>query len=227
MRNDSTAGEAVTQDRLALIPLLSLLLFVLTGAFATLDRKGEVILNISLCLVLGTAAVELSAKRAMEWPGIFLACVTGSVLLLSTFRPVHPLLAANWALVTVSFGFISANLFLYLGRRGRITNGRLYGSISLYLMIAIFYYALFNLLETLNPNSFYETSFPAGSPVSTHSLLYFSLVTLTTLGSGDIVPVTHQARVFTAFESITGVLYIAITVARLVAAYSSTDHDHN
>ena len=57
--------------------------------------------------------------------------------------------------------------------------------------------------------------------MSKHSLLYFSLVTLTTLGYGDIVPLTQQARVFAALEAVTGVLYMAITVARLVAAYKA------
>jgi hypothetical protein len=200
---------------------------LITSAFAPLNRKGEVILDIVLCVALGAAAVELSARRAMRWPAIFLAVPTAFVLLLSTFHPARALLTANWALVTIAFGFISANLFLYLGRPGRITNGRLYGSVSLYLMIATVFYGLFNLLETLNPASFRVNSLPAGSAVSKHSLLYFSLVTLTTLGYGDIVPLTQQARVFAAVESVTGVLYIAITVARLVAAYKATDRDED
>ena len=158
----------------------------------------------------------------MRWAGIFLVSSTAFALGLGTFRPVRPLLAATSALVTISFGFIAVNLFLYLGRPGQITNGRLYGSVSLYLMIATVYYGVFNLLETINPASFSELGLPAGSPVSRHSLFYFSLVTLTTLGYGDIVPLSHQARVFAALESVTGVLYIAITVARLVAAYKAT-----
>jgi len=50
------------------------------------DRKGEVILGIVLWGALGAAAVGLSAKRAMQWPGIFLASATAFVLLLTTFR---------------------------------------------------------------------------------------------------------------------------------------------
>jgi voltage-gated potassium channel Kch len=55
------------------------------------------------------------------------------------------------------------------------------------------------------------------------TFLYFSMLTLTTLGYGDIVPLTPAARMFAALESVTGVLYVAITVARLVAAYQKTD----
>jgi Ion channel len=222
-RADSTEIDTATQDRLALVMMVSLLLFPLVGAFVTHDRKGEIVLTIVLCVALGAAAVHLSAKWTMRWPGIVLASSTAIVLLLSTFRPVRPLVATASALVTVSFGFIATNLFLYLGRPGQITNGRLYASVSLYLMIATVYYAVFTLIETINPGSFSERGLPAGSPVPKHSLLYFSLVTLTTLGYGDIVPVSREARAFAAFESVTGVLYIAITMARLVAAYRTAD----
>jgi voltage-gated potassium channel Kch len=59
------------------------------------------------------------------------------------------------------------------------------------------------------------------------SHLYFSFVTLTTLGYGDIVPATPLARMLTVLEAATGVLYIAITVARLVAAYQRADRGEN
>jgi voltage-gated potassium channel len=58
-------------------------------------------------------------------------------------------------------------------------------------------------------------------------LLYFSLVTLTTLGYGDLLPVTPFARIVAALEAVTGVLYIAITVARLVAAYQRTENERS
>jgi len=56
-------------------------------------------------------------------------------------------------------------------------------------------------------------------------LIYFSLVTLTTIGYGDIVPLTGEARMLAALEGVTGVLYIAITVAILVSGYRRTSSD--
>ena len=52
-------------------------------------------------------------------------------------------------------------------------------------------------------------------------LLYFSLITLTTVGYGDIVPLSGMARILTALEGVTGVLYIATTVALLVGRFKS------
>jgi hypothetical protein len=52
------------------------------------------------------------------------------------------------------FGFASLGLFTYLGKPGAITSGRMYGSVSLYLMLAMFWFALFNLTEAIHPGSF-------------------------------------------------------------------------
>jgi voltage-gated potassium channel Kch len=56
-------------------------------------------------------------------------------------------------------------------------------------------------------------------------LLYFSLITLTTVGYGDIVPLSGTARILTALEGVTGVLYIATTVALLVGRFKSESWD--
>ena len=56
-------------------------------------------------------------------------------------------------------------------------------------------------------------------------LLYFSLVTLSTVGYGDIVPLSGMARIVTALEGVTGVLYVAITVALLVGRFRSESSD--
>ena len=75
-------------------------------------------------------------------------------------------------------------------------------------------------MKAIYPASFVQVSAPTNARVPRAALLYFSLTTLTTVGYGDIVPVT-PARVFAALEGAAGVLYIAITVALLVAANQS------
>jgi voltage-gated potassium channel Kch len=55
---------------------------------------------------------------------------------------------------------------------------------------------------------------------------YFSLITLTTVGFGDIAPLAEMARMLASLEALTGTLFIAILISRLVAVYSSaTSHD--
>ena len=207
-------------DRYSLILLISLIVFLLLSAFVSENNVlGDVVLAISIYVTLAAGTLELSQKRNWLWPGTLIAGTSMLIMLAHFFYPAHMIMVANWFCLAAFLGFVSVALFSYLGLPGSVTSGRLYGLVSLYLMLGVFYFAIFNLIETVHPHSFMETTNPDLHKVSRHSLLYLSLITLTTLGYGDIVPVTPSARLFAAFEAITGVLYIAITVARLVSAY--------
>jgi voltage-gated potassium channel len=211
-------------DRYSLILLISLIVFLILSAFVSEHHVlGDVVLAVSIygTLVIGT--LELSQKRNWRWPGTLLAGISMMIMLVHFFYPGRLLMVANWIFLAAFLGFVSVALFSYLGLPGSVTSGRLYGLVSLYLMLGVFYFAIFNLLETVHPHSFMETASWSPHEVSRHSLLYLSLITLTTLGYGDIVPVTPSARLVAALEATTGVLYIAITVARLVSAYQKED----
>ena len=56
---------------------------------------------------------------------------------------------------------------------------------------------------------------------------YFSFITLSTVGYGDITPVSRAARWLAAMEAMTGLLYVAVLIARLVSVYSSAKRDHS
>ncbi len=87
------------------------------------------------------------------------------------------------------------------------------GGASVYLLIATLWSVLFIFVELVNPGSFLEQ----GAPVRDEGwATYYSLVTLTTLGFGDIVPVSRAARLATVSEAALGQLYLAIFVGRLV-----------
>jgi hypothetical protein len=131
--------------------------------------------------------------------------------------PTHGLLISYWALLALFLGFVSIGLFSYLGKTGSAGSDRILVSVSLYLLIGMLWFDLYKLLDTLHPGSFLASSSPQSLPPG--SLMYLSFITLTTLGYGDIVPVTPIARIVAALEAVAGVLYIAITVARLVSSY--------
>jgi hypothetical protein len=216
--------DTARHDRYSLLLLISLIVFLMLSAFVSENHVlGDVVLAISIYVTLITGTLELSEKRNWRWPGTLLAGTSMLITLVHFFYPGHVIMVANWICLAAFLGFVSVALFSYLGLPGSVTSGRLYGLVSLYLMLAVFYFAIFNLIETVHPHSFMETAFPASHGTTRHSLLYLSLITLTTLGYGDIVPVTPPARMMAALEATTGVLYIAITVARLVSAYQKSD----
>ncbi len=95
----------------------------------------------------------------------------------------------------------------------------LYGGISVYLLLGIIWAALYREMEILSPGSFAGPDDSLGFS----NFIYFSYVTLTTLGYGDILPVTQKARSLAILEAITGVVFLGTLIARLVSLYTTRD----
>jgi hypothetical protein len=102
-------------------------------------------------------------------------------------------------------------------RAGPITVQRIEGAVAVYLLFGLMWAEVYRFLELLYPGAFQIASGAAGSSDRFSPLLYFSFITLTTLGYGDIVPVHPVARSLAMFEALTGQLYPAILIARLVS----------
>lgn len=121
--------------------------------------------------------------------------------------------------------FAIAVIFREVLTTRKITADIILGSISIYFLLALVYANAFELIEIYSPGSFsYETAkgFVKTDPFN---LLYFSFTTLTTVGFGEIVPVTHLAKTIVIFEEISGVLYLAAIVSRLIAGFTSQKQD--
>jgi hypothetical protein len=97
-----------------------------------------------------------------------------------------------------------------------ITQAHLYTAINIYLLLGLLWATLYLAIDTFHPGSIQIGSRP---PERETNLLYFSLITLSTIGYGDIVPLNGEAQILAALEGVTGVLYIAITVALLVSRF--------
>ncbi len=99
-------------------------------------------------------------------------------------------------------------------KAGPITYHRIEGAVAAYLLLGLVWATGYELIEYLNPGSFAGGVAFSGT---FSSWTYFSFVTLATLGYGDIVPVHPIARSLATAEAITGQLYLAILIARLVS----------
>ena len=100
-----------------------------------------------------------------------------------------------------------------------ITGDQIYAGICMYVMLGFAFGAVFYLINILDPNSF------AAAPPSrdTPDLMYFSFVTLATLGYGDITPRSNASRYLAVIEALAGMIYIAVFMARLVSLRSSKE----
>ena len=116
--------------------------------------------------------------------------------------------------LAISIGFT----FKRIATDQSIDTNRIVGAIAVYLMLGVLWAVLYTLVELTLPGAF--KGFEAGSETAWASdWLYFSFVTMTTLGYGDISPVAASARFLAYSQAIVGQLYIAILVAGLVGAY--------
>ena len=190
------------------------------------SRPGLIVLDllVSTTLLAATYAVHRS-KKVLLVAAVFAA----------------PAIAGRWASYAVytdwlsvfshCFGFLflaftAGAVLLNVLRPSRVTGDIVNGAVCVYMLVGLAWAFLFSLLEVLQPGSFNlpdlsaEPIDPASMDVRRLSVfMYYSLVTLTTLGYGDITPVTPLARNLAAFEAVMGQLYIAILVARLVGLH--------
>jgi hypothetical protein len=104
--------------------------------------------------------------------------------------------------------------------RERVTIDCILGSISVYMLLGIFFGFVLGLFALLLPEAFdYGIKGRSQGAIPLNDLLYFSYATLTTTGYGDITPTHPLVRTVATFESIVGTLYIAVMISRLVGLH--------
>jgi len=161
--------------------------------------------------------IRMSQIKAWVWPPIVLMCCSFVLAVADTLLPNRMLAGMKWGTLTMFFGLSVFSLFKYLRNSRSISSPHLYTAASIYLLLGMQWFALYSAIDVFLPGSFQHSV----SVATDHQaeLLYFSLVTLSTIGYGDIVPLNGEVRMLAALEGIAGVLYIAITVALLVSSY--------
>jgi hypothetical protein len=101
---------------------------------------------------------------------------------------------------------------------GRMTSDRVAGAIAVYLLLGLLWALAYGVISATDPDSFRGVeSFSVGKPGAQMDFIYFSFVTLTTLGYGDISPVAPIAKTLAWLEAVFGQLFLAVTIARLVS----------
>jgi hypothetical protein len=133
----------------------------------------------------------------------------------------HPALSiANLAMLAIFYSHVIRCLLVYILRDAVVTVDELFAATCIYVLIALVFACLYAIVERLAPGSF---SIPPG-PVEAvgarfFDLVYFSFTVLTSTGFGDIHALARQARAIVIIEQVTGVMYVAIMIARLTGMH--------
>lgn len=200
--------------------VLLVIFFVADGS----TRGGKLLMTVATTTVFigGIASVSDSVRYG----------VIGFLLML-------PPLVMGW--ITTALGWESSNVFLvpnlyslpfylfllyvissYVFRAGKVTQDRMQGAVCIYLLLGLLWANAYHVVHQLNPESFRFGL--AGTDLflgAFRELMYFSYVTLTTLGYGDTVPISSHARLLALLEAISGVIFIGVLIARLAGALNN------
>ena len=198
--------------------LIVLLLMLLLHPFISGERQGEFFsVGFTLAFLAGLYAIRNERHTLVQGLVLAIPAIVGSwasILIDSTV-----VLAISRAFEAAFILFVTWVILRYIMTEREVTNDTIFGAVCAYIMIGLVFAIAYGLLETLEPGSF--RGITATDPQSSWEFIYFSLVTMTTLGYGDITPVHEAARSMATVQAITGQFYVAVLVARIVAILSS------
>ena len=205
--------------------LLFLSLQILAYPFLRAGFTHRIITSVLLGALLVSGVLAFIQKRRVMIAALSLAVLTLAVALVALVTPRPGLVIARHSLFA-AFLVLSAGVLLkvVLGK-GPVTGDKLSGAVCVYLLIGVIWSLLFSIVEIAAPGSLRFSDADAGVQEALRTgapqgaTTYFSFVTLTTLGYGDIVPVSQAARSLAAVEALLGQLYLTILVARLVGLH--------
>ena len=210
--------QKLSETRFLVLLILILFLLVLTP-FLDEFIETRILMDFFLTVIFVFIIFTIRLKRSQA--------IIASVLVL-------PLIITTWSeyfvdIRTVSlltrifgalfFAYAATNILRIIAKAETVTRETIFAAIVAYLLLALMWAFLYMILERVSPGAF---SFPdKGSWGETMRFEYLSFVTITTLGYGDITPVTDQASALVLIEAVVGQIYLVVLVAWLVGMHVS------
>ena len=168
--------------------------------------------DVAFAVLLVSGVLALADRGALRAVLLPFALFTVAVDLGSWLVPVPLPLVQGTGLLALLL--LLAVVLFHTLRDGPITFHRIQGGIAAYLLLGVAWAHAYALVALLRPGAFSGAVSAGDGP---RAFLYFSFVTLTTVGYGDVLPVHPAARSLAMLEAVTGPLYLAILLARLVS----------
>jgi hypothetical protein len=211
-------------DRFSTVQLLIALAVLLIAApFVEELEGGHFILSVLFSLVLVAAVFAVAHRKRSLAIALVLATPAIITRWINQVRPdlVHP--AAFLVCALLLLAFVIGHLLHFILRAPVVTVEVLCASIAAYLMLGLMWTVAYWLVDQLTPGGAFSFNTNRGAQsMNGFTGFYFSFITLSTVGYGDITPVSRAARWLAAMEAMTGLLYVAVLIARLVSLYSSS-----
>ena len=206
--------------------LVSLLVLVSIGPWLTEHLVGRGLWELLFTLVTLSSIHMLGIKRGQALISGLLALPTLATLWLRQLIPSVGLSRVALVLLTLFLLYTAATVLLQVFSEGTVTMDTLSAALCVYLLMGYMWGSLYGLMYLFGPGAFH---LPMGWPpaeeqgiardVPLNLLTYFSFMTLTTVGYGDVLPISGSARAAVIVEAVLGHFYLAVLVARLVGLH--------
>lgn len=216
--SDAAETAALTVRQRCFYLFFALLLLAIAVPLLEDSPHGRIVLNaISLLILLASAGAVGRSSGALVI-ALLLAAPAAAFQVLAFVDDAPRLLILSQAFAAGFYTITISYLLVYALQREVLTMDKLYGAAAVYLVLGLLWAYLYSILLWFHPGALAIN----GAPVNTlppSSLVYFSFASLTATGMSDILPVLPMARMLCMFEMITGVLFVAVLIARLAGTY--------
>ena len=196
---------------------LGLLLVAVFIVLPLAEQEGMLIASVGFSVLL-VSGVALVAKNRMT-RGL-VAGAAGVALIIHWTQHVVPGtgLSMMSAFSSLCFlGILAGVVFREVLNKGPITLHRVQGAVAVYLLLGLIWAFAYDMVLLSAPDAFHSSELTVQHKTVTPPLIYFSVMTLTTVGYGDITPIHPMARALAMLEAVIGQLFPVILIARLVA----------
>lgn len=178
----------------------------------------DILTDIFLSIVLLSAIRAVSQKRSTFIIALVLA-IPALLLDWSSYVMKAPSLADASRIMTALFtAYVLIVILSFILKQKEVTTDVLMAAVCGYFFLGFMWAFTFLFLEAVQPGSFQVAQ---GQSADAGQFLYFSFVTMTTLGYGDMTPISSGARSLAVLSAVMGQLYLAVTIARLVGMHIS------
>jgi voltage-gated potassium channel len=206
--------------------LIALAVLLICAPFVEEVEGGHLILSVLFSLVLIAAVFAVANRKRTLVIALVLAVPAIAGRWINHFRPdlVSSVVFLVCALLLLAF--VIGHLLHFVLRAPIVNMDVLCASIAAYLMLGLTWTVAYWLVDQVTPGGAFAFNTGGGTQsMNGFTGFYFSFITLSTVGYGDITPVSRVARWLAAIEAMTGLLYVAVLIARLVSLYSNAKSD--
>ncbi len=205
--------------------LFSLTFVVVLTPFFNLFPGGRALFQLAFIAVIFTAIWDIARTRRVLVIGIILGFPALAVRLTSMIGDSHAVLfrSTTEGLGLLFFSYVVFEIVRDITTSSDVSNDTIRGAFCAYLLMGLAWSSAYQLVALLQPGAINIGT--GGEFTQTQNFTYYSFVVLTTLGFGDITPVSGLARSLTWIEAVTGQLFIATIIARLVGIRMRNDSD--